>query len=141
MAPGEVIDVRQHDGTLLRLRSLHPDYDPSDRYAAMAYMQRHQAMGEVVTGLLYVDPLATDLHTALNTIDAAAQHAGAGRAVPRRRGAGTAQRLLALSGGRRHHSGFAWRAHHGRTHRFPVHLAQACASAWARMPACARPRA
>jgi 2-oxoglutarate ferredoxin oxidoreductase subunit beta len=27
-APGEVVDVRQHDGTLLRLRSLHPDYDP-----------------------------------------------------------------------------------------------------------------
>jgi 2-oxoglutarate ferredoxin oxidoreductase subunit beta len=33
----------------------------------MAYMQRHQDLGEVVTGLLYVDPLATDLHTALNT--------------------------------------------------------------------------
>jgi 2-oxoglutarate ferredoxin oxidoreductase subunit beta len=65
--PGEVVDVRQHDGTLLRLRSLHPEYDPTDRYAAMSYMQRHQALGEVVTGLLYVDPLATDLHTALNT--------------------------------------------------------------------------
>ena len=35
----------------------------------MAHMQRHQEMGEVVTGLLYVDPLATDLHTALNTSD------------------------------------------------------------------------
>jgi 2-oxoglutarate ferredoxin oxidoreductase subunit beta len=30
-------------------------------------MQQHQARGEVVTGLLYVDPLATDLHTAMNT--------------------------------------------------------------------------
>ena len=69
MVPGEVMDVRQHDGTLLRLRSLHPDYNPGDRYAAMAYMQRHHEMGEVVTGLLYVDPLATDLHTALNTCD------------------------------------------------------------------------
>jgi 2-oxoglutarate ferredoxin oxidoreductase subunit beta len=39
-APGEVVDVRQHDGTLLRLRSLHADYDPTDRYAAMAFMQR-----------------------------------------------------------------------------------------------------
>ena len=68
-APGEVVDVRQHDGTLLRLRSLHSDYDPTDRAAAMAYMQQHAARGEVVTGLLYVDPLATDLHTALNTTD------------------------------------------------------------------------
>jgi len=67
--PGDVMDVRQHDGTLLRLRSLHPGYDPGDRHAAMAYMQRHHEMGEVVTGLLYVDPLATDLHTALNTCD------------------------------------------------------------------------
>jgi 2-oxoglutarate ferredoxin oxidoreductase subunit beta len=65
--PGEVVDVRQHDGSLLRLRSLHPDYDPTDRYAAMAFMQEHQARGEIATGLLYVDPLATDLHTALNT--------------------------------------------------------------------------
>ena len=66
-APGEAVDVRQHDGALLRLRSLHPDYDPTDRHAAMAYMQVHQARGEILTGLLYVDPLATDLHTALNT--------------------------------------------------------------------------
>jgi 2-oxoglutarate ferredoxin oxidoreductase subunit beta len=66
-APGEAVDVRQHDGSLLRLRSLHPDYDATDRYAAMAYMQAHQQRGEVLTGLLYVDPLATDLHTSLNT--------------------------------------------------------------------------
>jgi 2-oxoglutarate ferredoxin oxidoreductase subunit beta len=66
-APGEVVDVRQHDGSLLRLRSLHADYDPTDRHVAMSYMQSHQALGEVVTGLLYVDPLATDLHTAMNT--------------------------------------------------------------------------
>jgi 2-oxoglutarate/2-oxoacid ferredoxin oxidoreductase subunit beta len=66
-APGEVVDVRQHDGSLLRLRSLHPDYDATDRYAAMAFMHSHHARGEVLTGLLYVDPLATDLHSALNT--------------------------------------------------------------------------
>ena len=66
-APGEVVEVQQHDGSMLRLRKLHPDYDPTDRYAAMSYMQTHQARGEVVTGLLYIDPLATDLHTSLNT--------------------------------------------------------------------------
>ncbi len=66
-AEGDVVEVQQHDGSLLHLRKLRPDYDPTDRYAAMAYMQEHQARGEVVTGLLYVDPLATDLHMALNT--------------------------------------------------------------------------
>jgi 2-oxoglutarate ferredoxin oxidoreductase subunit beta len=66
-APGEVVDVPQHDGSILRLRKLHSDYDPTDRNAAMNYMQQHSARGEVVTGLLYMDSLATDLHTALNT--------------------------------------------------------------------------
>ena len=68
-AAGEVVEVQQHDGSTLRLRKLHADYDPTDRYAAMSYMQVHQARGEVVTGLLYLDPLATDLHTMLNTVD------------------------------------------------------------------------
>ncbi len=66
-APGEVVDVQQHDGSILRLRKLHAEYDATNRYTAMAYMQEHQSRGEVVTGLLYVDPLATDLHTAMNT--------------------------------------------------------------------------
>ncbi len=54
-APGEVIDVPQHDGSVLRLRKLHADYDPTDRLAAMNHVQSQQARGEVVTGLLYVD--------------------------------------------------------------------------------------
>jgi 2-oxoglutarate ferredoxin oxidoreductase subunit beta len=66
-APGEVVDVPQHDGSMMRLRKLHADYNPTDRNAAMNYMQQHSARGEVVTGLLYMDALATDLHTALNT--------------------------------------------------------------------------
>ena len=59
--------MTQHDGSILRLRKLHRNYDPTDRYAAMSYMQEHIARGEVVTGLLYLDPLANDLHTSLNT--------------------------------------------------------------------------
>jgi 2-oxoglutarate ferredoxin oxidoreductase subunit beta len=68
-APGEAVDVRQHDGSLLRLRSLHREYDATDRFRAMAFLQAHQQRGEILTGLLYVDPLATDLHTALNTVE------------------------------------------------------------------------
>jgi 2-oxoglutarate ferredoxin oxidoreductase subunit beta len=66
-APGELIEVQQHDGSMLHLRKLKDDYDPTDRLAAMNYMQSHAARGEVVTGLLYVDPLATDLHLSMNT--------------------------------------------------------------------------
>ena len=67
--PGEVIDVPHQGGAMLRLRKLHADYDPTDRYAALAYMHQHAARGELVTGLLYLDALATDLHLALNTCD------------------------------------------------------------------------
>jgi 2-oxoglutarate/2-oxoacid ferredoxin oxidoreductase subunit beta len=81
-APGEVVEVPQHDGTVLRLRKLHPDYDATDRYAAMSYMNEHQARGEVVTGLLYLDPLATDLHTAMNTSHQPLNSLGSGQLCP-----------------------------------------------------------
>jgi 2-oxoglutarate ferredoxin oxidoreductase subunit beta len=67
LAPGDVLELPQHDGTVMRLRKLHAGYDPTDRVAAMNHVQALQARGEVVTGLLYVDPDATDLHAALNT--------------------------------------------------------------------------
>jgi 2-oxoglutarate/2-oxoacid ferredoxin oxidoreductase subunit beta len=67
IAPGKVVDVEQHDGTVLRLRKLHSDYDPCDRVSAMAHVQAVQAAGEIATGLLYVEADAPDLHAALNT--------------------------------------------------------------------------
>src|SRR5690348_6344346 len=67
--PGSVQDVRQHDGSILRLRKLAPDFDTSDRIAAMAYVQSRYAEGEVVTGLLYVSPEAQDLHASLGTTE------------------------------------------------------------------------
>jgi 2-oxoglutarate ferredoxin oxidoreductase subunit beta len=68
-APGTVVTVTQHDGSVLRLRKLDPEYDPTDRLKAMDYIQQHHARGEVVTGLLYVDPHSSDLHAHLNTVD------------------------------------------------------------------------
>ncbi|MBL8244153.1 MAG: 2-oxoacid:ferredoxin oxidoreductase subunit beta [Rhodanobacteraceae bacterium] len=63
-----VIEVAQHDGSLLRLRKTAADYDPRDRIGAMNYVAHHQEKGEVVTGLLYVDPEAHDFHQHLNTV-------------------------------------------------------------------------
>lgn len=67
IAPGEVVDVPQHDGSILRLRKLHTDYDPTDRVAAMSYLHERAAEGELVTGLLYVEAGADDLHAAQHT--------------------------------------------------------------------------
>ena len=66
-AEGELIDVTQHDGSVLRLRKLNASYNPHDRVAAMNYVHERQAKGEVVTGLLYVDAEAQDLHEHLGT--------------------------------------------------------------------------
>lgn len=68
-AQGDRIDVEQHDGSVLRLRKLDDAYDPRDRIAAMNIIQQRQALGEVVTGLLFVDSSADDLHGHLNTVD------------------------------------------------------------------------
>lgn len=65
--PGEVIEVPQPDGAMLRLRKLHTDYDPTDRVGAMNHVLAHQAQGEIVTGLLFVEAGAQDLHHALGT--------------------------------------------------------------------------
>ena len=67
-APGEVLELPQADGGVMRLRKLRADHDPTDRRAAMSLVQALAAQGEIATGLLYVDPEATDLHAAQNTV-------------------------------------------------------------------------
>ena len=66
--PGEVLELPQADGSLMRLRKLHEGHDATDRVAALTLVQALQAKGEVATGLLYVDPEARDLHAALGTV-------------------------------------------------------------------------
>jgi 2-oxoglutarate ferredoxin oxidoreductase subunit beta len=34
----------------------------------MTFLQKHAAKGQIVTGLLYVDPESEDLHSHLNTV-------------------------------------------------------------------------
>ena len=68
-APGEVIEVTQHDGSVLRLRKLARGYDAGDRIAALSHIAAHEARGEILTGLLYVNASAEDLHEHLRTVD------------------------------------------------------------------------
>src|SRR5436853_6416592 len=68
-APGTVETVVQHDGSVLRLRKLAPDYDPCDRISALTSLQQRHAAGEVVTGLLFVDPDSGDMHEFLDTVE------------------------------------------------------------------------
>ena len=68
-APGALEMVTQHVGSVLQLRKLHQGYVVHDRVAALTYMQERAAAGEIVTGLLYVDPNPRDLHAHLKTVD------------------------------------------------------------------------
>ena len=57
-----------HDGSVVRFRRVASDYDPRDRDAAYAHVRERQARGEVVTGLLYIDESASDMHAVAGTI-------------------------------------------------------------------------
>jgi 2-oxoglutarate ferredoxin oxidoreductase subunit beta len=51
----------------MRLRKLDVNHNPLDRLGAMNHMHELAERGEIATGLLYVDPHATDMHAALQT--------------------------------------------------------------------------
>ena len=42
---GEVMDVQMHDGSHLRIRKLHQDYDPTDRMQALGLLEEAEAKG------------------------------------------------------------------------------------------------
>jgi 2-oxoglutarate ferredoxin oxidoreductase subunit beta len=65
--PGDVLELPQDDGTVMRLRKMSGDHDPTDRVRALNLVMAHQAQGELVTGLLYIEPDASDMHDGLNT--------------------------------------------------------------------------
>ncbi|MGB0125559.1 MAG: 2-oxoacid:ferredoxin oxidoreductase subunit beta [Silvibacterium sp.] len=66
---GSTYDVTMHDGSHLRLRKLHDDYNPTDRVAAVKSLMEAHERGEVLTGVFYLNtekPSFTDL---LNMVD------------------------------------------------------------------------
>lgn len=67
---GSVEKVVQHDGSTINLRKLADEYDPTDKLGAMSYLQERQAAGEVVTGLLYINPNAVELNDRMETVEA-----------------------------------------------------------------------
>jgi 2-oxoglutarate/2-oxoacid ferredoxin oxidoreductase subunit beta len=81
-APGTVREVAQHDGSIIRLRKLEDGYDPTDRLGAMSYLAERQAAGELVTGLLYLDPDPQDLHAYLDTVETPLNALGDEELVP-----------------------------------------------------------
>jgi 2-oxoglutarate ferredoxin oxidoreductase subunit beta len=64
---GTAVDVAMHDGSLLRLFKVDGSHDPRCADEALATIRRKAAVGEVATGLLFVNEEQQDLHDVLNT--------------------------------------------------------------------------
>ena len=58
-----------HDGSVVRFRSVPKDYDPTNKTAVLECLQEHQNRGEIVTGLLYLNETAPDIHELNQTPD------------------------------------------------------------------------
>jgi 2-oxoglutarate ferredoxin oxidoreductase subunit beta len=89
---GGVIEVPQHDGSIIKLRKIDASYDPSNRINATTHIAQAAEKGEVLTGLLYLAPDAQDLHSHLNTYDTAFNKLGEKDLCP---GAGMLERINA----------------------------------------------
>jgi 2-oxoglutarate/2-oxoacid ferredoxin oxidoreductase subunit beta len=64
---GTTQDLTMHDGSVIRLNKLAKDWNPLDRVSAMNAVQTAKSKGEILTGLLYINPDSTDLHELLRT--------------------------------------------------------------------------
>jgi 2-oxoglutarate ferredoxin oxidoreductase subunit beta len=63
------VDVQMHDGSRLRLRKIHEDYDPASKAAAVQMLMETHANGEVLTGVFFVDTQKPDFTALLNMVD------------------------------------------------------------------------
>lgn len=64
---GTSATVTLHDGSELELKKLNREWDPTNKRASFNKIQEAKEKGEILTGLLYLDPESKDLHDILNT--------------------------------------------------------------------------
>jgi 2-oxoglutarate ferredoxin oxidoreductase subunit beta len=58
---GDMIDVTMHDGSMVVLKKLEKDYDPTNRSNALAILEEANAKNWLLTGLIYIDTDAPSL--------------------------------------------------------------------------------
>jgi len=67
--PDTTVDVQLHDGSHLRLRKLHEDYDPTSKGRAVSMLMEAHEKGEILTGVFYVSAKEEDFTSTLNMVD------------------------------------------------------------------------
>ena len=66
--PGTETEITLHDGSLLHLKKLANDWDPMDRISAASAMQKARSKGQILTGLLYINEDAKNLHETIESV-------------------------------------------------------------------------
>ena len=61
--------IQMHDGSHVELYKLAQGWDPSDRGLAFGRLHESRAKGEILTGIIYLEPGSRDLHEMLETVD------------------------------------------------------------------------
>lgn len=67
--PGTTTQVAMHDGSMVTLKKLDHEYDPTDKMQALALLQEAQAEQHFYTGLMYYNPESVTLADDLNIVD------------------------------------------------------------------------
>ncbi len=75
-------DITLHDGSHLMLHKLESEWNPEDRMSAINALQKTKVNGEILTGLIYIDPETRDLHHLLQTVDKPLNTLGAQELCP-----------------------------------------------------------
>ena len=66
--PGLSKDIFMHDGSMMRFRATDDSYDLTNKQSALNAISEHTSKGEVLTGLLYLEPGSSDLHENIQTV-------------------------------------------------------------------------
>jgi len=79
---GETKEVTLHDGSVVILKKLEHDYDPTDKWQALKILEEAENNNWLVTGLIYVDPNQPSLYDFLNLTEEPLNRIGADKLRP-----------------------------------------------------------
>ena len=66
---GEMKEVIMHDGSMVILKKLEKDYDPTNKWQALEILEQAEKNNWMITGLIYVDPEQPSLYDYLDLVD------------------------------------------------------------------------
>lgn len=66
---GEIKEVTLHDGSIIVLKKLENDYDPTDKWQALKILEEADQQRWLITGLVYINPNQPTLYDNLNIVE------------------------------------------------------------------------